>query len=470
MNAHEIDPRLETFSNAPRENPEDKPSSRIKSHFQKINRAAEILAASCLNNTQKLNLENVKVILSLAENRARSICKNTIPLCEIFLNQCKSICKALLDPHNPLQQFFCSQDQAKARLSKRGKKLASFLGNRSLFSPAGLILQALFTPHRQLTLPTCAIDATLNYEIFNHPHQIALLEKQILCSDAGFLFFPHSDLLLELQEIDLNNGTIDTYINPCEANAKAFFWTNETPEMQNFLRENWHQEGILTYPSESNRIAIPIQNLHSVLLANFIHGIYRAGSHEKALAEVGLHYYGYPCDRFSSKFQIESDHTINVSMSNGKFSQIGIISPKSFDRLKIIASKLAKEKKLTAAMVFSQKWDPNNSTKTIHHGHVETLFLDKIAAIDREKIPVIREKNIQIGSITMKNEENCWIGDRNWIHPCTTAPHKLGVFRFGSGLVFATFSKNRDEYTISGPFHHTFSFLGETGKILDKFL
>jgi hypothetical protein len=69
--------------------------------------------------------------------------------------------------------------------------------------PGEVILQSLFSPHRQMDLPTCTICSLINRYLHNHPERLVEMYSQILSGDD---FHMPSGYLIRQQSINVEGA------------------------------------------------------------------------------------------------------------------------------------------------------------------------------------------------------------------------------------------------------------------------
>ncbi|MDR2737955.1 MAG: hypothetical protein LBB18_03390 [Puniceicoccales bacterium] len=429
-------------------------TSQLQLVQQQWRNIAHASASLCINSDGTVNFVQAAALqkfwneLSLVEDNKED---NKIPGIELIQEQTLAVLEKLL-PKTPDAGTSSNPSPLAQKLDEARLKAPSENGSKILQAmvpppTAGdsqipvAILQSLFTPHRQMSLPTCSINALINAEIFNHPEILANIYAQILTTEANAsITMPASTAeQMQLQNITPNspNAAFVT-VTPKQSgdNLKNVFGIeNKNLEENEELEENkklWQNEGIEYVPASSSSdssssssspssaqahsLQIPIHDLNDVFFANFMQQIYKDTDQEQVFVQVRQLYFGVPGDKLDftnavtkGKQTFESDdETQSEKQESSMFTLTDVNKLKDKARQQYDAGI-----RYAYVTVFTQG---KKATKTAeldpYGGHLENLDLKKLSEIDFDN---------------MENGKCCIIGDRNYVDSNTRKIPYLGL-------------------------------------------
>jgi hypothetical protein len=188
------------------------PLQRVQQAWRQI---AQASARCCFNSDGQINIECAHELQRFWQNVVPTNHPfNAVPGIELVREQTLAVLEKLLIPPPPGQNPLRDQLSRTIgmQLSDQGMEILNIMRipynmemrsgrcDSQAYIPLA-ILQSLFTPHRQMCLPTCSINALINAEIFNHPERLANIYIQILTSpsnDRISLPVSGNDILLRL--------------------------------------------------------------------------------------------------------------------------------------------------------------------------------------------------------------------------------------------------------------------------------
>ncbi len=410
---------------------------------------ASCFANVCFDRNRQVNLESCEMLKDFIVQHCSGTPITQNPFCyipgmELIRDQVLSVLGKIETPlpcGNGYTQSLASilRDIEKFDLNKfsvAGKQIIKHIAHvdqMSSISDAGhVILQSLFTPHRQISLPTCNMDAIIISETFNNPARLARIFKDILCSS------PEAQINLASQNtITIQSPTEDCCLevrpkNPeNEDNQKYLLFKEEEEEMRTL-------EGISLIRNDKEEtigLKIPINDLNDVLLANLMQNVY-GGDQGIVVTEGFIRsrelYFGIPGNcgfmREPIKCNPQKTEWRECIFQNGEVENIPIhyFSSEAMRTLITQAQQLKKQGLNIVSTFFSQpnsEVDPANKIKGQFdldkiNGHVENLYLDSVIDIQNMKIDDFRI-----------------IGDRNWIVE-DGEPVYLGIHKLNDQFVF----------------------------------
>ncbi|MDR1413720.1 MAG: hypothetical protein LBI56_02150 [Puniceicoccales bacterium] len=135
------------------------------------------------------------------------------------------------------------------------------------------ILQSLFTPHRQIGLPTCNMDAIIVNETLNNPARLARIFRDILTQSSDAKINLASNQQITLQNV--SNGFIDVRPNKPEDEYNQTYLLKSDEDAKDIRIDyiegdnNTDDDGI-----KNVGLKIPINDLNDALLANLMQNVY----------------------------------------------------------------------------------------------------------------------------------------------------------------------------------------------------
>ncbi|MDR2603304.1 MAG: hypothetical protein LBC11_01955 [Puniceicoccales bacterium] len=232
---------------------------------------ANIVAVDCFDANEKVDVERLRVWMELFGNmetfKTEPFC--FIPNVELMRSQIYGVCECLILDRNDARSLL---NDAKDIIVGEygGSTLAAISqGRQQSLKPGEAILASLFAPHRQWSLPTCAIDSLTNAEIRNHPERLIKMYIQILKGDQ--IILPSGYVIL-LQQVKDNYITVDLK-NGGKGRDEVFraIRSGDSDELNQQI-EMWEQTGIKyvesTDPAEQYKLKLPIHNMNDVLFAH----------------------------------------------------------------------------------------------------------------------------------------------------------------------------------------------------------
>jgi hypothetical protein len=325
------------------------------------------------------------------------------------------------DSSQSLAQVLSDVIDEDMRASRNGQRILDKMKSVSINHA---ILQSLFTPHRQVGLPTCNMDAIIVSETLNNPARLARIFRDILTQDV------YASIHLAS-----NNATDEIILSPVLGNLNFISMEVRPTKPQDgynqffLLNENLEKglEGIGLIRSNINSqiigLDIPINDLNDALLANLMQNVY--GEPQGVIVTEGFVrsrqlYFGVDgaqgfLDRILHDPVLTENRCFRARDITGKESTK--IYPTRYFNLESMQALVGQAQGLlragitVASTMFSQpskvvppsnihaakttKGTPFNLDKI--NGHVENLYLQNISKI-----------------LTMAVDKVHVIGDRNW--------------------------------------------------------
>ncbi|MDR0693339.1 MAG: hypothetical protein LBF49_02080 [Puniceicoccales bacterium] len=194
-----------------------------------------------------------------------------IPYAELMRSQMYGVCECLFLNQNGTRDRLDAA--AGITVGQHGRDILDAMaqGMELPLNPGVAILASLFTPHRQLSLPTCIIDSLFNAEIRNHPERLIEIYMQML-SKSQFTF--PSGCAVQLQPIV--NGSITVDLKNGGEGKKVVFEAivSGDPDKIDQQIKDWKREGVGYVKSadkkEKYKLKMPIRNMNDVLFTHFL--------------------------------------------------------------------------------------------------------------------------------------------------------------------------------------------------------
>jgi hypothetical protein len=320
------------------------------------------------------------------------------------------------------------------------------------------IIHSLLTPHRQIALPTCNMDAIIIKESLEHPENLAKIYKDILTGDPDIsaaahhvVLLPSNRSFLPLQQIVT---TVPGTADPIRIAVRPQF-PSAFDNMQYLLgpgcRGNWNTYEITEYLDRATGqcagFNYPIHDINDAFLATFMHIVYNTNTAplgqrpnyvtaSKAFITSRELYYGIPGNAGIDHNNVLRPDTIRGSPPTFISSE--------FDGIKMVVNSL---RPASIATVFSQPAQvagpPRQNYSQIAgaaiylnhlNGHIENMYMDNVRELDpgtMTDLSILRPPKTIDGTreITLAANEFCVIGDRNWLR--NGEPVYLGIVRTG---------------------------------------
>lgn len=306
------------------------------------------------------------------------------------------------------------------------------------------ILQSLFTPHRQMCLPTCSINALINAEIFNHPERLAHIYFNILTTNDSEITLPVSNKQLQLQTIlDPNQPMITVNCNQSVASMQNAFIN-----LAKFTSTSSNTYGIqLHSPPSAHTVSgkkqvsfsldIPIHDLNDFFFANFMNAIYSTTDQSEVFIKVRELYFNIAGNDFgqdSNIFNVDKKVEDEDFFSYEKICQF-------ISKAQELVRNGAKYALVTIFSNSEKITSPSGAALNPYCGHVENINLKKLASIDQSSLAEARDGAIWI------------IGDRNWVDEEFGNPIYLIIRKTREGyLIFGVQCKNGKLYDAGSMF------------------
>ncbi len=416
---------------------------------------ASCFANVCFDRNRQVNLESCEMLKDFIVQHCSGTPITQKPFCyipgmELIRDQVLSVLGKIETPlpcGNGYTQSLASilRDIEKFDLNKfsvAGKQIIEHIAHvdqmRSISDAVHVILQSFFTPHRQISLPTCNMDAIIINETFNNPARLARIFKDILCSNPEVqinlasqntitIQSPTEDCCLEVRPKEPEN----------EDNQKYLLFKEEEEEIGE-EEEMRTLEGISLIRNDKEEtigLKIPINDLNDVLLANLMQNVY-GGDQGIVVTEGFIRsrelYFGIPGNcgfmREPIKCNPQKTEWRECILQNEEVENIPVhyFSLEAMRTLIIQAQQLKEQNLNIISTFFSQpnsEVDPANKIEGQFdldkiNGHVENLYLDSVIDIQNMKIDDFRI-----------------IGDRNWIVE-DGEPVYLGIHKLNDQFVF----------------------------------
>ncbi|MDR0715203.1 MAG: hypothetical protein LBF25_00225 [Puniceicoccales bacterium] len=296
------------------------------------------------------------------------------------------------------------------------------------------VLQSLFTPHRQLPLPTCSIDALIIADLFDHQENLVGIYHQILtlepADEPAQIVFPVSGNQIDLLPLDVDERLVVAVCDQGRESMSEGFSSliqdsSTTPLTYCSVLPDTYQTygiGVKKWPTTSPDEKVSLEfnfvahDLNDVFFANLMHATFSRHNLSRVFIEVRRIYFGTPGDKLDFGGAISRLPTVNRSLPNVRF-----FSQKSMSGLQAKAqSLLGTNPGRRYATVFVQGDLARRSEGlTASNGHLLNLDLRILASLDLTAIPLRSMKQMlaQVKKpLTFSSKENfCIIGDSDGV-------------------------------------------------------
>jgi hypothetical protein len=339
---------------------------------------------------------------------------------------------------------------AMAPVDKNGQTVLTFMGKHGVvLRPHEAILASLLTPHRQMSLPTCSIDALINAETFNHPERLAKTYLDLLrTAPEDTVPFGTAGISLLARQVYPGNAASppSILVTPTavdfpqegkaslpSSNPVCIFGLGDTNHPYATKKIDWKAEEIDTVvdatTSSPVQLKLPIRNLADLFFANFMENIYHDTDQREVFIQVADRYFGIPGSNVQQPI-IKASPLDHATVAIG-FTRDDI-------QLLITKAKILREAGQSKLLVtiFSQPLPQTTSLQVLDpfNGHLENIDVSVFASLD------VTAMNFP-GGIQI-------VGDRNWVNNRGEA-HFLGIRRDGYNI-FTFITVVRDEDPIAG--------------------
>jgi hypothetical protein len=375
---------------------------------------------------------------------------NTIPGIELVREQTLAVLEKLTQTPSPLQNTL-NEALGKIPNSNVEPLLANMGISFHVSNRMGqAILQSLFTPHRQMCLPTCSINALINAEIFNHPERLANIYTQILTKEPGeeitLPICPNNQI--QLQSISGMPRAIRATFNQSKESIENAFSDLLQGSPTSTIPSSYktHGIGIRSFPSQraedgqiSFSLNLPVHDLNDAFFANFVHAIYQGTDQSKVFIEVRNLYFGIPGNNFAER-SIFNAYLDEVCFSKEKIGKL-------MDEAKRLVNTGNQYALVTVfsnqrTISFPTNAGDNEGELSPYRGHVENINLRQLA-------------NLDINGLAAAGQGAMWmIGDRNWVNKDTGAPTYLSIYKMENDqycILAAEYSPDRISLAPSVP-------------------
>ncbi|MDR0679652.1 MAG: hypothetical protein LBF42_01270 [Puniceicoccales bacterium] len=232
------------------------------------------MARYCFDQQGNIDTHKVRVLMFFLEQDSFFTQPpfSLIPEVTHMRSQMHEICERLLLNPSPAR----SELNKVKDISSFGHQGASVIqamsmGRMPLLSSSEAILASLFTPHRQLSMPTCTINSLINEEIFNHPERLVQMYMRLL--SGGEYAFP-SGHVVQPKPITGSYITVDLKHGWTGRNAIFKDIKSGDPAKIGAQINRWQEEGILyelSSDSHTNyKLQLPMHNLNDLLFADLL--------------------------------------------------------------------------------------------------------------------------------------------------------------------------------------------------------
>jgi hypothetical protein len=413
--------------------PSGSPTSKLQRVQQAWRDIAQVSAQHCFTTDGKIDHDKTTALQSFWKNASlKDFPFSGIPGIKLVKEQTLAVLEKLLMSESPLMKRL---DEAATKTpSLQGKIILGTMKIlHSKYRIPRAILQSLFTPHRQMCLPTCSINALINAEIFNHPERLANIYTQILTMGPGndiILPLPPNNRL-QLQPVDGLLKCTKVTFNQYERSMKNAFQDlaqnpSTTPVQDVIVVPGSYKTygiGVSSSPLRgpnpetiSFSLDLPVHDLNDIFFANFVHTIYTTTDQSNVFIEVRNRYFGVPGDNFLGGQIFNADQGSppdNLCFSADKIGEL--IGKARGLRGRGISYGLA----TVFASQATISSPPRTEELSPYYGHVENINLEQLASLD---IDHLRQADLN----------KIWaIGDRNWVNNDTGAPTHLSIVKRG---------------------------------------
>ncbi|MDR1528528.1 MAG: hypothetical protein LBS22_03015, partial [Puniceicoccales bacterium] len=143
------------------------------------------VAVNCFDANGHVDVERLEEWMEFFGNAEtfRTVPYCFIPIGELMRSQIYTVCECLWTNKNGSRDRLDAANGIPVGEHRKSLLAAISRGRESPLKPSAAILASLFTPHRQLGFPACAIHSLLNAEIRNHPERLIEIYTQMLSSD-----------------------------------------------------------------------------------------------------------------------------------------------------------------------------------------------------------------------------------------------------------------------------------------------
>lgn len=362
-------------------------------------------AVDCLNEDCTINQGKVMAIIegwkgiNVEEIGEKDLALARLPGVRLVRNQILAVLHALTIVGEDSLQAVLLKTPMELPMPNYGGEVLSFMAKDSgkALKPRVAILASLLTPHRQMSLPTCSINALINAETFNHPERLATVYSKLLQGGS-------SPISIEFGCADPTSVLISRSLEKGESDRPFI----KVPYVKEDMEEKaWSDEGIAYRPDDKGSyLELPVRNLTDLFFANFMADIYSKTEQNQVFIKVKEMYFGIPGDMLNPEACIQASGTLDGS------SDLVVFTEADLERLTTELGKLRKvepHRRLETIFVQPAPVEGDKSdTKAIlnpSEGHLENINIDEFLKIDLRSMNVGDSRII--GDINWVDNENC---------------------------------------------------------------
>jgi hypothetical protein len=346
---------------------------------------ANEVAAGCFGANGKIDIEKLKGLMAFLGNE--EIFKKPpycfIPNVELMRSQMYMVCESLLSKKSKALDLLNAANGI--TVGTQGQAILATMSNGRTpsLTPAVAILSSLFTPHRQRSLPTCAMNSLINAEIRNHPERLIEMYEQMLGGNQFTLPGGHA---IQQQKIEGGFITVDLK-NGWWSRSEVFGGiTSRGAVKVKKRKERWQEEGIICpesgNPEDKYKLNLPVYNMNDILFAHF----FQASDFGNRNIDIGGNYGTMLLYAGHKRYSKTCSPTISVRGSN--FS-------KGMEKLR----KYAEDQRELGHHYMRAKTTTGKFSIFNHSCHTENIDINALLALDLD--------SMEIGKAYP-------IGDRNW--------------------------------------------------------
>jgi hypothetical protein len=341
---------------------------------------ANEIAASCFEKNGKVDSDRLKGLMAFLGHK--EIFKKPpycfIPNAELMRSQMYTVCESLFN--NKSKALDLLNDANKIRVGSHGRAILATMskGRTQSLTPPIAILSSLFTPHRQRSLPTCAMNSLINAEIRNHPERLIEMYGQMLGGNQFTLPSGHA-----IRQQKIGGGFITVDLKNGGDGRNAVFREIISGDLAKVERQRnrWLKEGI-KYPESGNpgdqyKLSLQVHNMNDILFAHF----FQASSFGNNSITEDLDNYGTML-LYAGHKECTKIHPTAIFVGGSNFSSI----------MAELIEHAETQRKLGNHYM-------HVATKQMNGYYPENIDIDALLDLDLN--------NMKIG-------EACPIGDRNW--------------------------------------------------------
>jgi hypothetical protein len=369
------------------------------------------IAKSCFLADGTIDSAAVSAIVGLLTSAANYLRRNHLPILTVLVEQNLAVLRVLLDDYGTSSGLAAVLLEAArdTRVGESGLAILKFMrkndGAGSEFGLHVAILASLLTVHRQMHLPTCALDSLISEVTIMRPCEMAVNYLKLLRSRNGVTIILQAggrQFTLASQNVAMEDGKLTPVVAVTPSAYAPFFSCGKRLPIG--MKIDWIYHGIgYSLKGGKSTIKLPVRTITDLFFADFMQCVFEFGVTPNGVANFGAKveeiYFGRAR---RANAAIKCDSYVFVEDARVPAFSSGNVSRMCYEKSTRFIGSSSPRGGVRAICTSS----PARSQETGPEHHMELLYGDLLSL---EDINAMNDGDVRI------------IGDRNWGLGCNVS-------------------------------------------------